>query len=201
MAQRLVARGEAEQVGRADGLENRLPRIGFDGVRPVAKAEFRQDVFHDLPGRHARARRRAAERRKVADRRALELGERMTAAHDHDELGRQELAEVQIRRRLEQAADGEIEIAGFEQAEQFGVEADVKLHLRGGALDDEARQERLADEPRHHMPGADAHLANLARRQLGDFAFGIVERDSRLVRHARAARRRSASARRRAARG
>ena len=94
---------------------------------------------------------------------------------------------MQIRRRFQQPADGEIEIARLQESEQLGVERHVKLHLRGGALDDEARQERLADEPRHHVPGADAHFADLARRQLRDLAFGVVQRDARLSARARSA--------------
>ena len=69
----------------------------------------------------------------------------------------EQFAKVQIWRRFEQAAHGEIEIARFDELEQLGVEADVKLNLRGRALHDEAREDRLAS------PGA----PGCARRRSG----------------------------------
>ncbi len=85
---------------------------------------------------------------------------------------------MQVGWRFEQSAHGEIEIARLQESEQLGVEAHVKLDLRGRALDDEARQQRLADESRHDVSGADAHLADLAGRELGDLALRIVQRDA-----------------------
>ena len=101
----------------------------------------------------------------------------MTDAHDHDQVGHEQIAKLQIGRRFEQAAHGEIEIARFDELEQLDVEADVKLHLRRRALHEEARKDRLGHQARHEVPGADPDLADLAGAQLFDLPFRIVERD------------------------
>ena len=171
---------EAEHIRRGDRLEDRFPRIRLDGVDAVAQAEFRQNLFDELAGRDAGARRRAAKRGEIADRRASELGQRMADAHDRDQVGHEQFAKIQIWRRVEQAAHGEIEIARFDELEQLGVEGDLKLNLRGRALDDQARKDRLAHQARHEVPGADPDLADLAGPQLFHLPFRIVERGSSL---------------------
>ena len=173
VAHRFVPRGQAEEVGGADGLEDRLPGIRLERVRLPAEPELEQDLFDQLPRRTPVLGRGAAIPAEVADRRLLSLVSGCSVRDDHDEVGRQQLAELQLRRRLQQAADREVQRAGLQQSEQLGIETDVELDLRGGSLDDEARQQRLADEPGDDVPGADADLADLAGRQQRDFALAV----------------------------
>jgi hypothetical protein len=101
------------------------------------------------------------------------------------EIRGEQFAERQVRRRFQQPADGEIQRARFQQLEEFGIEAHVKMHLRRGTFGDEAGQQRLADEARDDMTSPDPHAADLARGQLRDLAFRVIQCDARLV-HARA---------------